>query len=180
MKQNLSQYDYVKNGGLKCPRCGSDNIGQSAEDLILFGQLIRYFHCYACGFDGADKYLLVGYAAGQEADRPHDDGVIYVPFTLRDSRRDIQGTVRIEDNTLLIQFEGHAEYGMTVEMSWPIDIEFVNGEIFVHVCGNKDQAMPTVSEGLQNARDVSNVGNSRPTPLPPSAPVHPDLPDAQS
>lgn len=56
----MTNEEYIKNGGLNCPHCKSDNTrGESAE--IEAGSATQNCYCVDCGSEWTDIYKLTGF-----------------------------------------------------------------------------------------------------------------------
>jgi formate dehydrogenase maturation protein FdhE len=49
---------YVKNGGVHCPHCGSDNLDEFGQDFDETG-IYKYIRCLVCDERWTDIYKLV-------------------------------------------------------------------------------------------------------------------------
>jgi len=50
---------YVKDGGLRCPFCGGDNVGGDSVD-VQAGRAAQEVGCDDCGAEWCDVYTLTG------------------------------------------------------------------------------------------------------------------------
>ena len=59
-KKLMTQKEYLKNSGLKCPKCSSDDI---TSDHIDVDGMSGYasINCYSCDFSWKDIWTLTGY-----------------------------------------------------------------------------------------------------------------------
>lgn len=61
VEMNLTNEEYIKLGGSKCPKCQSEDT--EASDLEMDGDgAWSKVVCNACGFEYTDHYRLVGWA----------------------------------------------------------------------------------------------------------------------
>lgn len=56
----MTDKQYVKTKGTKCPYCGSWNI-EGADHKVDAGEATQEMSCVACGAEWLDCYVLVGY-----------------------------------------------------------------------------------------------------------------------
>lgn len=59
-KTPMTDKEYVKSKGTKCPCCGSWNI-EGAFNEVDAGEATQEMRCVSCGAEWLDCYVLVGY-----------------------------------------------------------------------------------------------------------------------
>ena len=61
MASGLSDREYVLNGGLCCPYCGSRSVDARCAPVVETREAWQDVHCCACGRHWRDWYDLAGY-----------------------------------------------------------------------------------------------------------------------
>lgn len=49
---------YLKQGGVRCPYCNSENIEARSSDIMERGEMYQVVDCNRCGGSWEDKYQL--------------------------------------------------------------------------------------------------------------------------
>ena len=61
MTKQMSSRDYVKQNGLKCPNCGSEEISACGNHDVSTKYSYKGCKCFYCGAQWNDVYKLIGY-----------------------------------------------------------------------------------------------------------------------
>ncbi len=59
----LSQEEYVKSSGTKCPHCSSANVYTTGNLEVNYNMAVQPVKCRSCDKEWTDEYTLTGFSA---------------------------------------------------------------------------------------------------------------------
>lgn len=68
MMTKLTREEYVKEGGAKCPACGSNQL-EGSFNFIGGGSMYQRIVCVECQAQWEDEYKLIGYVGLEEDEK---------------------------------------------------------------------------------------------------------------